>query len=449
MRVLTSNQGIIMKTQPVHSASSSCLHLSAVILMAAFPMVQSTAQDLSGTFFGSFPDIPAGGFTSSISNSDYRRGAIAQMKITGSGAFTLAVTFANRVHRQTGVLSVRNSEHDTEPVYEADLGKSASGLKSRVLFFPPEYVELVCSTLEEDNAYSAALGPAVRRDADAIHRPGAYNTVHLRPDLIATHINDEVTQGVGFGGLRVGASGISTFVGALPDGQGVTGGGQLVRASFWPFRVPIMLRTPTGRDLLIGDLPAIDHDHSSSDQVYGTLIWSKGPSPRDPLAPAGWRRSTQAETSAYAPPARGERLIPGAEDGPQNMFIALASGGRWIADSFGFLEKPFTLTNANRAVFQRPNKERLEVDFYASTGFFTGKFLLQTTQTLLRAQMVQFRGMVRTRRFDDLLPLEVEYAPTGTAEGFFLAPPPAGTLNVPLISGSVLIMANPFRISAN
>jgi hypothetical protein len=83
-------------------------------------------------------------------------------------------------------------------------------------------------------------------------------------------------------------------------------------------------------------------------------------------------------------------------------------------------------------VFPAPNSEKLDVNFHPQTGFFTGSVKLPVTPPL-KPKKVSFSGVVKQYR-------DGSGGDAGEAEGFYLADPLPGTLDVPQVSGLVRIL---------
>jgi hypothetical protein len=118
-------------------------------------------------------------------------------------------------------------------------------------------------------------------------------------------------------------------------------------------------------------------------------------------------------------------------DRPNNAFISLSSAGRDTEDSTAFIDTDFRLTSTHTARFSLPNPSGLRVDFYAPTGFFTGQATLDDPHPTIPLRRVRraigFRGMT----------FQNPENPHG--EGYFLAPPPPGTVSSSTVSGHIWI----------
>lgn len=429
-----------MKPQPAPRLSVS-RSLTAMMLMAASSLFAQT-EDLSGQAHGYLPDPLVGLAKGSIPEAQYRRGAIGHMITTASGAFTLTIQFPNQIDRQTGVLKLVEESPPDDPRYEADLGTTSGGFHLKVYRLATG--EIILEWLGEsmpNGGYAAMLSPAVTRSTPTWLTPGParYNTVSLSPDYLTPDGENQptITLGKGYGTLIINNSGASAFAGKLPDGQSVTGGGQMVGRE--DFHIPLIIQSGSGRDTVVGYLPAADQ--GTNGLAFGSAVWVKGPSPHDVLAPTGWKTYVTTSAGAYKHKA-GERVILGVSNTPLNAFLAL-----WAPDRpnngniFGFTEKFFTLTANHKALFPAPNSEKLQVNFVPATGFFTGKVKLHYTPPM-QPKTVSFSGMIRQHRFID--PIEGETWATAEAEGFYLADPLPGTINARKVSGGVMIIGSPW-----
>ncbi len=425
--------------KPQFTAKSSVARsLAAMALLATLPFSLARGQGISGSAHGAFTELPDGAFSTPISAAENRRGAIGRMEITPTGALSLTVRFADHVHHQTGVFTVDENSPPEDPLYVADLGETSGGLHLKAYRGGTGEIALEWRDGDGNYVYAGFLMPAISRDVsqewDPFTKAGAYSTVTLptyglTPDDPS---KPQVQTGAGYGILLISTSGSSVFAGALPDGQSVTGGGQLVGGSLI-FRVPMMLRTVSGRDTVTGLMAAVDN--ALGGPVDGSMFWVKGASPHDTLAPSGGQSYVGNRTSAYTPPAPGERIFLTSPNGPLNAVIFLRSPDRPETNNYGFLEKIFTLTNSNQAVFQAPNTDKLQVNFLPALGLFTGKVKLSYTPPL-QSKTVHFSGMVQQHRYLDPVTGE-PYFEESDAEGFFLAEPQPGTLDVPKVSGGV------------
>ncbi|MES2598370.1 MAG: hypothetical protein V4662_23750 [Verrucomicrobiota bacterium] len=290
-----------MKTQPTPT-SSVTRSLTAMALMAASSLSLSHAEDIFGSAYGPLLDMPANLFSTPVPTSEYRRGAIANMQITQNGSVSLSVRFQNRVHRQTAVF-VEDVDAG-EPTWVADFGTTPSGHQLKAYLFT-NVGDVVMEWLTPTGDYyfhsELSRGASSRNDSEMFPKARPYNTVSFEESVFSPddESNPPVLVGSGHGILLISASGTSIFAGTLPDGQTVTGGGQLTRGGY-TFHAPMMLRTLSGRDTLCGTLAGVDDPNAP-----GYLKWVKGASFSDAILPSGGWANVGPLTSPYTPPAVG------------------------------------------------------------------------------------------------------------------------------------------------
>ena len=373
--------------------------------------VGSTHIDLfTRSYYGSLFQLP-------LDNG--QSGYLAEITVAPSGTYTGRLTFKSRVIRLSGRFVSEESG------YVARHSDVMYGLNLKMTLQPAEGVVLEWSNpdlVTEDTV--DVLDAVYRRTGDPYMDPAGRHVVLMVPDQITETAAEEVMRGTGFGSLQVNANFSTTFVGSLPDGQGVTASGYVTTNR----TIPTFLLPPAMRDVLIGDM-AVPTAYESTNPY--SLWWYRDANAKDPMAPAGWSRNVVSNVMPYTPPTGGGLLLPYMTDSPDNAFISLSSAGRDLEDSTAFIDTAFRLTSAHTARFALPNPDGLRVDFYAPTGFFTGQFILDDTHSVIPLQRVRrsigFRGMMFPNR--DI--------PHG--EGFFLAPPPPGSVPSSIISGNVWI----------
>ncbi|WP_146849760.1 hypothetical protein [Brevifollis gellanilyticus] len=401
--------------------------LAALALMAASSAVPAGALDLSATLATAInttidfapADLP-------IPASQAPHGAVMEMSITESGAFTLRVQFPKFTYRKTGVLIEHESSTPEEPFYTADIPGSGGVAGIHVERYVNGIVGVWWDISDENGGGllgGYALAPTIRRDGNANYTPAAYNTVFLRAGPILqdgeNSTPDDPKLGTGHGSLIVLPSGRSIFAGVLPDGKHVVGSGPLTDF----LSVPIMLEASGGKDSLVCNMPTM--------VIEDTFQWYKSPSTHDPIWPAGGQLGGWVSTAPYTPPASGEYAVRGVYDQPLNATLEFLAADRPGAgtsrDPVPFLSQPFRLKLNHQAVFPAPNAAKLDVNFHPQTGFFTGSVKLPATPPL-KPKKVSFSGVVK------------QYENDSEAEGFYLADPLPGTLDVPQVSGLVRIL---------
>ncbi|MES2598372.1 MAG: hypothetical protein V4662_23760 [Verrucomicrobiota bacterium] len=398
--------------------------------MAAFSTSAIRATDISGTACGAIfqtPDFAYLGLPVAIPAMEYERGAVAEIKITASGAFTLKIAFSKRVYRTTGTFVEQEGSTPEFPYHVAVIGETTEGFIMQIDRGPDGVVAFFWDDAEGNGAGGGmALSPVVQRDGLPIGEIAAYNTVFIRPyPLLQGNDSspEDLKVGTGYGSLKIRASGRSTFVGVLPDGKTVTANGPLTFGA--DLGVPVLLRA-SAKDSLVCSLPVMD-------QLEAQGIWyKKASNGNNTIHPAGGPLGVTITSAPYTPPTSGELAILGTPDQPLNAVLELLAADRPGAgspsDPVAFLTQPFKLKANHQAVFPAPNTDKLKVDFHPQTGFFTGSVKLPVTPPL-QPKKVEFRGVVKQHRNDGY----------GEAEGFYVADPLPGTVDAPKVSGLVRI----------
>lgn len=400
--------------------------IPAAMLVATLPFFSSQAQETqrAGAYSGAATWVPEGGLGLGP-RAEQLRGALASIQVSSTGACSLRLNFLRKQIRRVGQFAPDTREPGTTDAYLADLGPWGEGTRLWVLGQPSGILLFV---VNEDGSFVDSivyLFPAKRPEAG----PLPWNTVHMTADAEAEYTNDEIMLGTGYGGLRVGRTGNSSFAGMLPDGQGVTAGGVLVEMLTGE-GVPMMMRTASGRDTVTG-LMFLEGDELGP-EMFDSFRWTKGPSLADRFDPEGWTRWVATNAAPYTPPGAGQKLFFGAESSPPNTRIGFYGANRVRAPEWGyFLQHDFFTNAAHRAV----TPAGLNLHFFARTGFFSGSFVLAEPPRL--AVRVPFSGMLK--RVQNAAESERPSYTRGL--GFFLTRPPEGGLDVPVVSGQVGIDA--------
>ena len=194
----------------------------------------------------------------------------------------------------------------------------------------------------------------------------------------------ESPMGSGFLSMNI-STGLSVqVVGTLADGTGVT------------FSTPLM---PAGSPMayysheaargstLSGEILV---DHWSSPVVGLNGQWMQAARPASNNYPDGFVADLLGEGSLYIQPPAGVTLFSNAADAPGNAtFYTELLGGQLFRLTTDHRAVPHSTTSANRLG---------KIDFYAPTGFYTGKFVVNewtdANGTALPPRQVEFRGMV-------------------------------------------------------
>ncbi len=346
-------------------------------------------------------------------------GYLAEFTVTPSGKYSAKLTFKSRVIRLSGSFTADAS------AYISNATNVTLGLNLKMTLRPAEGVILEWSDplgLISDSYHE--IGAVFRQSGDPYTDPSGRHGVLMRPEQITESVAAEVMRGTGFGSLLVNANFSTTFVGSLPDGQGVTASSYVTTNG----TIPAFLIPPAKRDVVIGDLYVpTRYELTNPHSVW----WYRDANPSDPIAPAGWSRNIATEVTPYTPPTAGRLLLPFMEDRPNNAFISLSSAGRDSEVSTAFIDTDFRLTSTHTARFSLPNPSALRVDFYAPTGFFTGQATLDDPHPTIPLRRVRravgFRGMM----------FQNPDSPHG--EGYFLAPSSPDTVSSSTVSGHVWI----------
>jgi hypothetical protein len=366
--------------------------------------VGSSKIDLfTRTYSGTLSQLPING----------QSGYLGAMTVTPNGGFSCKLTFKSRVIRLNGKFT------GDESAFVARVDNVVQGLNLKMTLLPA--VAVLFEWTDPDGKIETtytSLEVVYRRTGDAYADPGGRYVVLLQPEKSGEVLDaEDVLRGTGFGSLQVNANFSTTFVGTLPDGQGVTASSFVTTSG----TIPTFFIPQARRDVLIGQMkPPTRYEGSNPYSVW----WYRDANPRDLMAPAGWSRSLITDVTPYTAPKAGQLLLPLMENGPNNAYLSLSSAGRDLEDSTAFIDADFTLSTAHTARFARPNSNKLSVSFYAPTGFFAGQVTLDDPR-----RSVGFRGMMFPNA-------EIPHG-----EGFFLAPPPQGTMSAATVSGQVWIGA--------
>lgn len=135
--------------------------------------------------------------------------------------------------------------------------------------------------------------------------------------------NASLPEGDGFGVLRVAASGLTIFTGTLGDGARVIQSSAVSKDGHWPLHS--VLAYGSVRGAVMGWMNFADRP---TDDLNGTLVWTKPPNPLERFYPAGFNIESQAVGSSYRPTV-----------GPQTNYVlkldeadVTFAGGNLLAD---------------------------------------------------------------------------------------------------------------------
>jgi len=195
----------------------------------------------------------------------------------------------------------------------------------------------------------------------------------------------EPPMGSGFMSMSISTGLCVQVVGTLADGTGVTFSTPLMPPGS---PIPYYGHEATRCSTLAGEILV---DHWSSPIVGLNGQWMQAAKPASKNYPAGFVADLIGEGSLYIQPPAGVTLFSNAADAPGNA--------SFYTDLFG--AQLFRLTTDHRAVpHSTTSPNRLcKIDFYAPTGFYTGRFVVNEwvvgdTGAALPPRQVDFRGMV-------------------------------------------------------
>jgi hypothetical protein len=149
------------------------------------------------------------------------------------------------------------------------------------------------------------------------------------------------------------------------------------------------------------------------------IQWQRAPRLYGRLYPQGFSKEVYIVGAKHFAPAPGMLLFGGIDQSTATLF-SLEHPSLFPEP----IQSPFRLTTRHTALFPAPNLNRLKMNFYAPTGFFTGSFT--TTDKLTNdspfTRNASFRGMV--------------IPGINRGGGFFLMPTLPDPLNEPSVSSS-------------
>jgi FG-GAP repeat len=225
---------------------------------------------------------------------------------------------------------------------------------------------------------------------------------------------DQFSVGSGLMSFSVTPKHDIASVGTFANGQGFTGSGTILDNGSSKQLLHYAFAKPG--DTLFGSTELKD---DLTFQETKEMSWKSEPSPKSRLYPEGFELGVQLVGAKHFTPAPGMLLFGGIDQSTPTVFSL---------EHTSLFPEPirsiFRLTTQHTAVFPAPNRNRLRMDFFAPTGFFTGSF---TTTDLLTNQKpftrnANFRGM--------LIP------GINRGSGFFLMPALPDPLNEPSVKSS-------------
>lgn len=362
------------------------------------------------------PDYPMPGtyvglLTTSAESPDFNAptGSI-QLQVQSSGAFTGQFRSRGRTYPLAGRFTPEYRNHPFNGA-QVPLGNKISGAQDAFFAIDLPSIEEGRLYVRMGDTRAGELIQVVEGDVTRVNRPTALVRQTQTGTFSGLLKNDTLrVLGTGIASLNIAADGsVATGMGTLPDGTGFTFGTALAMDHDDNPSLPVYHTDLATKNTLFGWMPVTPNSR---------LIWKRAPQPRSRLYPEGFQFMLSNKFLKRRPLDAGELLLSDCLAEPLNAQFKTNFTGL-------LLNVPFTLTSAHRAVFS-PNLNRVSLDFYAPTGFFTGRFGAGSP--------VHFRGM--------MLP--------GLNEGggFFLLPlpatpdssPPTTSANSPIYSGTISIL---------
>lgn len=225
---------------------------------------------------------------------------------------------------------------------------------------------------------------------------------------------DQLSVGSGLLSFSITANHDISSVGTFANGQGFTGSGtvldngsskQLLHYAFSKPGDTLSGQTELGDDLTF--------------QETKEMTWKSEPSPKSRLYAEGFELGVQLVGAKHFAPAAGMLLFGGIDQSTATIF-SLAHPSLFPEP----IQSPFRLTTQHSALFPAPNRNRLKMDFYAPTGFFTGSF--ETTDLLTNEKPFTRNANLRGIMIPGI----------NRGGGFFLMPALPDPVNEPSVSSS-------------
>lgn len=289
----------------------------------------------------------------------------------------------------------------------------AEDLVCQFFFYHRDFISVAVSS--ETNSFSnhgdLNLIPPVGLDEERLL--GRYSAIiETSPNPGSAGLDS--ISGSGFMSFTIGAGHAVTSVGTLPDGTGFTGSGAIMGDSIPPDILNFAF-TSTGDS--IAGRSSLNQDLTVGPQ--SKIQWQRAPRLYGRLYPQGFSKEVYIVGAKHFAPAPGMLLFGGIDQSTATLF-SLEHPSLFPEP----IQSPFRLTTRHTALFPAPNLNRLKMDFYAPTGFFTGSFT--TTDKLTNdspfTRNASFRGMV--------------IPGINRGGGFFLMPTLPDPLNEPSVSSS-------------
>jgi hypothetical protein len=289
----------------------------------------------------------------------------------------------------------------------------AEDLVCQFFFYHRDFISVAVSS--ETNSFSnhgdLNLIPPVGLDEERLL--GRYSAIIETSPTPGSAGLDSIS-GCGFMSFTIGAGHAVTSVGTLPDGTGFTGSGAIMGDSIPPDILNFAF-TSTGDS--IAGRSSLNQDLTVGPQ--STIQWQRAPRLYGRLYSQGFSKEVYIVGAKHFAPAPGMLLFGGIDQSTATLF-SLEHPSLFPEP----IQSPFRLTTRHTALFPAPNLNRLKMNFYAPTGFFTGSFT--TTDMLTNdkpfTRHANFRGMV--------------IPGINRGGGFFLMPALPDPVNEPSVSSS-------------
>jgi len=334
------------------------------------------------------PGLYAGLIAGSIEQPAFRLGGIMEIRMEDSGTFSGLLRVNAETRRFAGKLMALA---DSPEVF------------ARVITLPAlkgtRSTRLVVESSPMDQGLTAHLlvtlpnGDEEVWDSTLYHRKkratqptpdmlGRYNVL-LYPQ--ENHGETDPPLGTGLMSLSVNAGLTAVAVGTLANGAGYTQSSPIMENGM---KLPFYHHDAGQGGTLAGEISI-----STSDPyplfVEAAIQWKQLARPASKLYPGGYDVGIRGEGWRYVTPPSGITLMSDVPDAPGNAFVQTDFFDHLIRLTTNHRAIPHTTKSLNRLT---------QLEFYAPTGFFTGKFVVGELQsesgTKLPALTVDFRGLM-------------------------------------------------------
>ncbi len=337
------------------------------------------------------PDFgPGGSFMGIVQAAEWARhprhlrAVRLDIEVTPTGAFSGSLTLLGQRQHYAGRLQL-DPEDETERHWTHRFPQRQGGVPSLTLKL----------TQEAKPGFVRRLTTVIEIDSSATERmellPRLVPTEDERRMLRTRHnlaLFDNVYQGIASLVVTPGLEAL--LIGTLPDETGFITSSPLVR--FGGTRPGLLIGYDDGLyGNLVGEIEISRwQEPSFRSSSSGQLRWYIVQRPGSRTLFPGMDIAFSVTGHSYVPPAQGALLLSGAPRTPGNAQLTLKGGV--LAD------QPFTLTTRHQALFPRRSGflTGLRLDFYAPTGFFSGRFEVLHPLTGARTGQppIHFRGFI-------------------------------------------------------